>query len=239
MADLSSPGPFFAYATIRQQDAKTGTSLCDVYLTDSEDKIVAICTDICFKKLDRDFFALLTGSASALPPNPRVAKASPRRDCPKVRTPDSSSGLTAPPSVSSSASLSSSSDVADLSAELLDVVAVWSGIDVAELNKTTGTTFTEMGVDSQMNIAILADFQRATAVELPAAFFTNFPTPAEVRKELGSQHVEDVKESKQQPKQHHEHHPGERSGIRMHILRHQASSFSDSSLILSALKPEI
>ncbi|KAK9443955.1 putative polyketide synthase [Metarhizium brunneum] len=57
-----------------------------------------------------------------------------------------------------------------------------------------------MGVDSQMSIAILADFQRATAVELPAAFFTNFPTPAELRKELGSQHVEDVKKSKKTAK---------------------------------------
>ncbi|KAL8749931.1 MAG: hypothetical protein Q9184_006612 [Pyrenodesmia sp. 2 TL-2023] len=62
---------------------------------------------------------------------------------------------------------------------------------MADLKKATDTTFTDLGVDSQMSIQIIADFQRLTAVELPAAFFTNFPTPAAVEKELGMpQHPE-------------------------------------------------
>lgn len=179
LGDLSSSGPFRAYTTIREQDSKTGTSLCDVYLTDSQDKLVAICTDICFKRLERDFFAMLTGSARALPPRPRVK---------------SGSSSATPTSVSTPASESSLSDMVDLSAELFDAVAARSGISVAELKKSTSTTFADMGVDSQMSIAILADFQKATAVELPAAFFANFPTPAAVGKELGSPQLEDITE---------------------------------------------
>jgi acyl carrier protein len=63
---------------------------------------------------------------------------------------------------------------------------------MAELKRSTAMTFSDMGIDSQMSIAILADFQKATAVELPAAFFINFPTLAAVEKELGSHQQADV-----------------------------------------------
>ena len=189
LSDLSSSRPCQAYATIREQDAKAGTSLCDVYVTDDQDKLIAFCTDICFKKLERDFFALLTGSARTLPPKPR-AKANPRRDWQQAKPVDSNGSSAATPTSEISSTLPSSvSDTIDIAAELLDAVAARSGISMAELNKSEGTTFTELGVDSQMSIAILADLQKATAVELPAAFFTNFPTLAAAKKELGSHQI--------------------------------------------------
>jgi len=197
LGDLSSNGPFRAYTTVRDQDAKTGTSLCDVYLTNAQDNLVALCTDICFKKLERDFFAMLTGSARTFPKKPRAQQAIPRREW-KARSATSSdtSPSATPTSVSLSSSQNSLSDVVDLSADLLAIVAEQCGMSVAELDKTKGTAFTELGVDSQMSISILGDFQRATAVELPAAFFTNFPTPADVRKELGNEQLEEIKERK-------------------------------------------
>ena len=191
LGHLSSRGPFRAYATIREQDAKAGTSLCDVYLSDGQDKLIALCTDMCFKKLDRDFFAILTGSARALPPRPRP-KASPGRDHQQDKPAGSSSSSATLTSASRSTSESSLSDAVDLAAELLHAVATRSGISVAELKKSADTTLADMGVDSQMSIAILADFQKATAVELPAAFFTNFPTPAAVENELGGHQVKDI-----------------------------------------------
>ena len=199
LGDLSSHGPWRAYATVREQDAKAGTSLCDVYVTDGQDKLVALCTDICFKKLDRDFFSLLTGSARALAQKPR-ATASPRRAQQPIRSAESSDNSTAASSIPSSPSLSSQSEADDLAAELLSVVASLSGISVADLKKATDTTFTDFGVDSQMSIQILSDFQKVTAVELPAAFFTNFPTPAAVEKELGIQQLEDLKDLEPKPK---------------------------------------
>ena len=199
LGDLSSHGPWRAYATVREQDAKAGTSLCDVYVTDEQDKLVALCTDICFQKLDRDFFSLLTGSARALAQKPR-ATASPKWAQQPTRAAESSDISTAASSVTLSSLSSSQSEVDDLAAELLSVVAARSGISTADFKKATDTTFTEFGVDSQMSIQILADFQKATALELPAAFFTSFPTPAAVEKELAMQQQEDLEDFEPKPK---------------------------------------
>lgn len=166
-------------------------SLCDVYVTDGQDKLVALCTDIYFKKLDRDFFSLLTGSARARTQKPR-ATASPRRAQQPIKTVESSDSSTAAASISSSPLLSSQNEPDDLAEELLSVVAARSGISMADLKKGMDTTFADFGVDSQMSIQILADFQKITIVELPAAFFTNFPTPRAVEKELNVQELEDL-----------------------------------------------
>jgi acyl carrier protein len=184
LGDLASDGTYRAYATVREQDLKSGTSMCDVYLIDSQDKLVALCTDICFKKLEREFFAMLTGSARAVLPKPRSRQI--------VQTPAASSSLSSDADDSSVFSDASSvaSEEIDLAAELFAAVAARSGISVDELRKSAGTTFQDLGVDSQMSISILADFQQATAVELPAAFFSNFPTPADAQMELGSQSME-------------------------------------------------
>ena len=193
LGDLSSNGPWRAYATVREQDAKAETSLCDVYVTDEQNKLVALCTDICFKKLDRDFFSLLLGSNRARAQKPR-ATVSPRLVQQPIRTPESSGTSTTASSAHSSPTLSSQSEADDLAVELLSVVAARTGISMADLQTATDTTFTDFGVDSQMSIQILADFQKATAVELPAAFFTTFPTPAAVEKELSMQPLDDRKD---------------------------------------------
>ena len=191
LGDLSSSGPWQAYATIREQKTRDGTSLCDVYVTDNQDMLVAVCSDICFKKLDRDFFSLLTGSSRATVQKPR-ATAQPNHVQPVIRTIESSDVPSPGTSGSSSLSLSSQSEPDDLAAELLSAVATRSGVSVSELKRGAKTTFTDSGVDSQMSIQILADFQNATAVELPAAFFSNFPTVADVEKELGISPLEDL-----------------------------------------------
>ncbi len=199
LGDLSSNGPWRAYATVREQNAKAETSLCDVYVIGGQNKLIALCTDICFKKLDRDFFSLLLGSARGRAQKSHVT-ASPKRAQQPIRTPEPSDTSTTASSVTSSPSLSSQSEADDLAVELLSVVAARSGISMADLKKATNTTFTDFGVDSQMSIQILADFQKTTAVELPAAFFTNFPTPAAVEKELGMQPLDDLKDLKPKPK---------------------------------------
>ena len=199
LGDLSSNGPWRAYATVRERDAKAEVSLCDVYVTDEQNKLVALCTDICFKKLDRDFFSLLLGSSRPRAQKPR-ATATPRLVQQPIITPESSGTTTTVSSAPSSPSLSSQSEVDDLAVELLSIVAELSGISMADLKTATDTTFTDFGVDSQMSIQILADFQKATAVELPAAFFTNFPTPAAVEKELGLQPLGDLKSSEPKAK---------------------------------------
>ncbi|KAL4899885.1 hypothetical protein BDW74DRAFT_171149 [Aspergillus multicolor] len=187
VGDLSSPGPYHAYATIREQDTKNGVSFCDVYATDAEGQLVAVCTDICFKKLERDFFALLTGATRGRSTKPVSApvKAAPKRVRQPAPSPSPSDSSGSDTPMSRSATPSSVSDTVDLCTELLEAVAERTGVSVSEMKSSPGTSFTDFGVDSQMAIAILANFQRTTAVELPAAFFSNFPTPADVELELG------------------------------------------------------
>ncbi|KAL4819954.1 hypothetical protein BDW67DRAFT_154387 [Aspergillus spinulosporus] len=215
VGDLSSPGPYHVYATIREQDPKAGTSLCDVYATDSQDRLVAICSDICFKKLERDFFALLTGATRGRSTKPVTAvpvKAVPKRarQLASSPSPSSSSGSNTP--MSRSPTPSSVSDMVDLGTELLQAVAEQTGVSVAEMKSSPGTTFTEFGVDSQMAISILANFQRTTAVELPAAFFTNFPTPADAEAELGGSALDDLEEEITKPTPSPERTPARKQG---------------------------
>ena len=184
LSDLPSHLQCRAYATIRDKDDTSGISLCDVYVTDDQEKLLVVCTGITFKKLERDFFALLTSSARVFPPKSRY-KGNPRRDWQQAN--DFSSASATPTSETTSASVSSFSAAPDLSAELFDAISGRSGISLSELKSSTDMTFADMGVDSQMSISILADFRRATAVELPAAFFSNFPTPYDIKKALSSQ----------------------------------------------------
>ncbi|KAL4874370.1 hypothetical protein BJY04DRAFT_225084 [Aspergillus karnatakaensis] len=187
LGDLSSPGPYHVYATIREQDPKTGVSFCDVYATDCQDQLIAVCTDICFKKLERDFFALLTGATRGCSSRPAPAapvKAFPKRARAPTPSPSSSSSSGPSTPLSRPSTASSVSDTEDLCIKLLEAVEERTGVSVAEMKASPGTTFTEFGVDSQMAIATLAKFQSTTGVELPAAFFTNFPTPADVELEL-------------------------------------------------------
>ena len=202
LGDLSSNGPWRAYATVREQDAKAEAILCDVYVTDEKNKLIVLCTDIGFKKLNRDIFSLLLGSSRVRAQKPRVG-AIPSRVHEPIKTPESSSTSVSASSVLSSRSLSSQSEPDDLAVKLLSVVAARSGISMAEMKTATDTTFTDLGVDSQMSIQILADFQKATAVELPAVFFTNFPTPAAVEKELGMQPLEGLEDPESQDKRRH------------------------------------
>lgn len=191
LGDLSSHGPWRAYATVREQNGKAQTSLCDVYVTDGQDKPVVLCMDICFKKLDRDIFSLILGSDRARVQKPRVTTIPKRVEQP-IRTFESSDSSTVTSSISTSPSLSSQDEPDDLAEELLAIVAARSGISMSDLKKATETTFGDFGIDSQMSIQILADFQKVTAVELPAAFFTNFPTVSAVEKELGIPKLKDL-----------------------------------------------
>ncbi|KAL9060315.1 MAG: hypothetical protein Q9162_000719 [Coniocarpon cinnabarinum] len=191
LGDLSSQGPWRAYATVRDRNAKAGTSFCDVYVTDSRDNLLVLCTDICFKKLDRNFFSLLTGSARTHAQKSRPLAASKPMQTPITQASSSESSTAA--SAGATTPESSQPDAVDLAVKLFLIVAQKTGISLADLKRTAHTTFTDFGIDSQMSIQILADFHRRTTIELPASFFTSFPTPADVEKELSMQELDDCK----------------------------------------------
>ena len=73
-------------------------------------------------------------------------------------------------------------DVADV---FISMVAAETGVDLAELEPST--RFSDLGVESLMSIAVLSAVKDRTGTMLPASFFNDYPTVADVRKELGSE----------------------------------------------------
>ena len=66
---------------------------------------------------------------------------------------------------------------------LLSIVAHEVGIDLAEIQRST--PFAEIGVDSLMTISILDAFKTQLGMNLPAMFFQENPTVADVQRTLG------------------------------------------------------
>ena len=185
IGDLSQDRKLTCYTAIREQNSK-GVSLCDVYVFEGS-ALIAVCTEIRFQKLTRAIFGMLTGRGdTAISRKPVATKPSPQvsdrlsTDSYSASSDSFDSGW----KESSPASSQTSIDMPDPSTVLLEVVADRIGVDVAELDSTAD--FGDMGVDSPMSFAILTDFKKRTGTELPAAFFTTFPTVADLREELGT-----------------------------------------------------
>ena len=85
------------------------------------------------------------------------------------------------PHTSSRTSESNDVDVADI---FISLVAAETGVDLAEMEPST--RFSDLGVESLMSIAILSAVKDRTGTMLPASFFNDYPTVADVRNELGS-----------------------------------------------------
>ena len=73
-------------------------------------------------------------------------------------------------------------DVADV---FISSVAAETGVDLAEFQPST--RFSDLGVESLMSIAVLSAVKDRTGTMLPASFFNDYPTVADVRKELGNE----------------------------------------------------
>ena len=128
--DMPSHLQCHTYATVREKDDTSGTSLCNAYVTDGQGKLLVVYTGMGFKIIERDFFALLTSSAQVCPPKSRQ-KASSRRNWQRAN--DSSSASATPTSGTTSASVSTFSTVLDLSTELFSAIAERGSISLSEL----------------------------------------------------------------------------------------------------------
>lgn len=183
LAPITDRKQCMCYATVREQSAK-GVTVCDVYVFD-HDGLIALCSGITFQRMTKEIFSLVIGHAGHASPSgcsaPQVPKA--------VASPLPSYGrrqlqdFPDPPSRVTNKTRSSLPE-ADHADALLRIVADRTGVDLKELESTT--CFADMGVDSQMSIAITSDMQKKTGVQLPAAFFLTYTTVAEAREQLGA-----------------------------------------------------
>ena len=78
----------------------------------------------------------------------------------------------------------SSADTTDVADVFISAVASETGIDVAEIESST--LFSDLGVDSLMSIAVLSAVKDQTGRLLPASFFNDHPTVADMRTALRS-----------------------------------------------------
>ena len=103
----------------------------------------------------------------------------------------------------SSVSSVSSPDALDVADIFISAVASETGVDAREIEPST--LFSDLGVDSLMSIAVLSAVKEQAGMLLPASFFTDHPTVADVRKALQSPSkpsppVSTSKKTKQVPK---------------------------------------
>ncbi|KAJ4422358.1 putative secondary metabolism biosynthetic enzyme [Gnomoniopsis sp. IMI 355080] len=178
LAPVTNRTQCMCYATVRKQSAK-GLTVCDVYVF-NQDGLIALCSGITFQRMTKEIFSLVIGQGNSAPPDPTpVSKI--------VGAPLSSRGRrhqdfpdTPPHGTSTKLDLPE----VDHAYNLLRIIAKRTGVGMDELEPST--CFTDIGVDSQMSIAITSDLQKQTGVQLPAAFFLTYTTVAEAKAQLGA-----------------------------------------------------
>ncbi|KAL5342863.1 hypothetical protein BJX70DRAFT_394305 [Aspergillus crustosus] len=156
--------PLTLYASISRSTDADGTTVCDAYLF-KDGELVALVSGICFHRISRHSFSMLTGGNSL----PQYLQ-SPRGNL-ALQDANSSPGNERPIYGGGGIWLN-----------LLQTVATTTGVNIVKVK--SATTFTELGVDSHMAISIISEIRRDTGVILPAAFFNNFPRVAEAKFEL-------------------------------------------------------
>ena len=167
---------------------QSGQIVCDVYVYSGED-LYAIATGIQFQELQRTTFsALVNRSKSSMSSTvsetrpPEITQTMPlaKQKAPSIHQreldPNSQTSL------SPVRAFPGTKDTPNPVEILLDVTADQTGIPKSDI--TDVTDFASLGVDSQMAIAILADFKKQTGIELTSSFFVSFSTVEEARSEL-------------------------------------------------------
>lgn len=190
LAPITNRTQCMCYATVREQSAK-GVTVCDVYVFDQDD-LIALCTGITFQRMTKEIFSLVIGKANAgsspsVPATqvidaPLPSRGRRLRDFPDPSSQDKNAEVSLPK--------------ANHADTLLRIVAKRTGVSLDELEPST--CFTDIGVDSQMSIAITSDLQKQTGLQLPAAFFLTYTTVGEAREQLGA--VEPAKTNIAAPK---------------------------------------
>lgn len=180
LGPVTSRTQCLCYATVREQSDK-GVTVCDVYVFD-QDRLIALCSGITFQRMTKEIFSLVIGQAKATPsisaPMSKVVAAPLASRGRRLRDfPD-------PPSQASNNKPRAIQPEVNHADTLLRIIAKRTGVGLDELEPAT--CFTDIGVDSQMSIAITSDLQKQTGMQLPAAFFLTYTTVAEAREQLGA-----------------------------------------------------
>ncbi|KAE8350732.1 conidial yellow pigment biosynthesis polyketide synthase [Aspergillus coremiiformis] len=167
---------YFTYVRVSQVDKDTKS--CDVFIFDSEYRLMAQISALKFRRISNDILGqILSGksrtSGARINKGPKVAQ---KQEAPKV----ASKAIEPSPEVKETAAPASN----EAFEVMLESIAKETGIDVLEL--TDDVAPAELGVDSIMAIEVTATVSNATGLELLPSFLVEHPTIGELRRALQS-----------------------------------------------------
>ena len=199
---LSDTKTYTTYVSM-QPNEKANVMTGDVYVFDG-DRLIALCGGLYFHKMTKKVLRIIFGQGGQAPakkavqpkvPAPKAAV--PAKPEPQAASTETSKQKALPDSDASSAYDSSASGAnessppssvdndnePDVAQALLAIICAESGFDAADMEPST--EFADMGLDSLMSIAIISAAKRDLDLELPATFFTDNATVADITKEFG------------------------------------------------------
>lgn len=153
------------YASVREHDARTGVSMCDVFVWDQlSGNAVALCSDIRFQHLPPEVFSALV----LRQPEPEQKSVRPA-----IWTPETT------PAQSGSRASSRAVKRPNRSKILLELTADELGMDINHFQ--ADTEFESLGLHSMAVLKIMAAFKKQTGLELPVGIFAENGTVGRLR----------------------------------------------------------
>jgi iterative type I PKS product template protein len=196
--ELSEDKSYTSYVCMQAMEKK-GVFVGDVYVFEDE-QLVCLCAGVFFQEMTKRVLNAIfrKGSESAvqgITSRSRVAntkrtsgehinemhRKEQTSSSETSHTSESAPGLS---TSSSQTSLDGQEDL-DVADTLLAIVALECGVDIKDMEPST--MFSDMGVDSLMSIAIISAVKERMDLDLPATFFNDQLTVADVRGEFGKQ----------------------------------------------------
>lgn len=166
------------------QDENKGICLAQVFVFQDQ-RLAVACKDISYQKMTKRVLGVVMGKAglSAKSSTPEHSTGSKPSTSPvKSSVGHASVAKTSKPDGSAS----------QIAQNLLAAVASETGYSIDDMQPSD--SFADMGVDSLMSIAIVSAIKRTSGVELPAAFFQEHPTVADVMGEFNHTAADGVSE---------------------------------------------
>ncbi|PNY28267.1 Polyketide synthase [Tolypocladium capitatum] len=162
--------PYFTYVRVSQNDKKTRS--CDVFVIDSDNRLVARCFGLNFHQINNiTLQQVLSGKSS-----------SPRSNSPPevLKNETSPTVLERPTESPEEEEESVTSAPTEVFGIIIQTIASETGIDASEL--TDDTALAELGVDSIMSIEIAARVSNATGMEMAPSFSIEHLTIGDLRR---------------------------------------------------------
>ena len=166
------------------EEDKKGVCASHVFVFQDQ-RLAAVCTGVSYQKMTRRVLAVVMGKAGSSAKSGTAEHLTGKK-------PSTSPVASSVDHASAAKPSKSDDDGSKIAQNLLAAVASETGYSIDDMQPSD--TFADMGVDSLMSIAIVTAIKRTNGVELPATFFQEYPTVADVMGEFKQTAADGVSE---------------------------------------------